>query len=376
MKKLLAFLVSLVLALTLVAAVACGGNQPGGNNFTTVDLTNTDARAEFVNTLAEKADLEKLFGDPTKAGWTYGLEETASSNVEFNVSATAEGTTLTANGKVELSENAKVTIKSNGEDKDPDLAASMKLSAKGNVTLPQDLYDVLTSLNEELDFGALAKSLLTNFNYSVDAYVDNDVALISISDSLYNKLPDIVKDSISQKIKISLKAANDVAAYAAETDGAEDMENEIIKQSIDAVVDYLVSFKIGVAVSNQNGYALKLTVTKESVVALLSALPSVEEVTESDFLALINSVAGSLSDSSKIELTVRIDSNGAFNSFKVESNLAFNLDLTIGEVKLSGTASLKGSVEVKKFTGKVSKPNEKDYKELEGFQGGDIEFDD
>ena len=77
----------------------------------------------------------------------------------------------------------------------------------------------------------------------------------------------------------------------------------------------------------------------------------------------------------KFELTARVDEAGAFKSVALESTLKLNANLKISNVgTFKVNLSSSGSVELKKFTGTVSKPsNAADYKELEGFQGGDIE---
>lgn len=385
MKKVLAFILSLVLAFTLVAVVACN-TQPGGGTFKEVDLNDKSTREEFVNTLAEKIDVEKLLGgDPTKEGWTYGLEEKASSKVEFDLSATfaqaaaeaeAKDDKLTAKGNIELSENAKVTYKSNGLSKAPEFAASVSLTAKGKIDLNDNLYALIGSLGEEefgedFDLAAAVKKLIgSNFNYKVDAYVDSEAALISLSDDLYKNLPEFVTEMLGSKnIKVPFGPSASVLASEAEGNGLE-LDKEQVKAAINNVIDeYILPFKVSVSVANKNGYALKLTVTKDSVVAVLNTAFSGTQTPE-----WVELVKNSIDSGAKLELTVRVDSNGALSSVELESNIKLNLDLTLEGVNVKGTVSLSGSVELKKFSGKVSKPSG-EFKEIQGFEGSDPDID-
>ena len=388
MKKILAFVLSLVLALTLVVVVACNGSQPGGNSFKEVDLTDQATREEFVNALAEKVDVEKLLnGDPTKEGWTFGVEEKASSKVDFDLSATLgedASEKLTAKGNVELSESAKATYKNNGTGKAPDFAASVSLSAKGKVELNDALYDMIGSLGEEYlgDFdlvGTIKKLVGSNFNYKVDGYVDSEAALISLSDELYNNLPEVVTGMLGSKnFKIPFGGSSStLAAAETETSSGLELKQEDVKKAINTVIDnFVLPYKISVAVANKNGYALRLTATKASVTAVLSGVPSTTDEAQEE-ASWMESLLGAIDNDAKVELTVRVDKNGALSSVNLESNVKLNLNMTIEGVKLSGTVSVSGSVEVKKFNGTVSKPSGT-FTEIKGFEGGssDDEYDD
>ena len=362
MKKVLAFVLSLVLVFTLVAFAACNGlGNAGGNNFKEVNLQDEATRKEFVNTLAENADTDKLFGDPTKEGWTFGLEEKASAKLAFNLDLTPEDVTdvkFTAKGNVDLKENAKIKLTSNGAQSDPDVVASFSLGAKGDADLSDDIYDIINSEGDE-SFGALIKKLATNFNYSLSGYLDKDGALVELSDGLYGNLPEDVQEKLgSKKIKLPMDAISNTT-YAVAADSSDD-QSDSLKTYIDTVVvESLIQLKITVAVStNGSGYALKLTATKESVLAILDLTLSDMEEAESYKEMVSNAIT-----EAKIELTVRVDNNGGFSSIKTETNLKLNLDVAIPDfLTAKGTLSLNSSVEISKFNGKIVKPNESGYK--------------
>lgn len=364
MKKFLAILLSLVLVFTLVAFAACdGGSNVGGNNFKTVNLEDETTRTEFVNTLAEKADTDKLIGDSTQEGWTFGLEEKATSKLAFDLDMTPDGVTdtkLTAKGNLELTENAKVKLTGNGAKAAPDFVASMQIGAKGNANLSDGVYEII---NSELsaDLGAIIQKLATNFNYSVKGYADKDGALIELSDSLYGNLPENVQQMLgSKKIKLPSDSASSTT-YAASVDSS-DPQTEAIKTFIDTVVvEYLLQFKISVSVATNNrGFALKLSANKESVLAILDVVLTGEENAESYKEMVSNAVT-----EAKFELTVRVDKDGGFSSVKSETSLKLNLDVEIPNfLPVKGTLSISGSVEISKFNGKINKPNADGYTEL------------
>ena len=383
MKKVLAIILSLVLVLTLVVAVACDNE-----NFKEVNLEDKETREEFVNALAEKIDRDTLLsGDPTKEGWTFGLEETAKSKLNLDLALTpaqaaaaeeADSSKFTVKGNVELSESAKATVKSNGKA-DPTVAASLSLSAKGNLEASDNLWALLDTVaqeskinGEDFDLVETVKALVTNFNYSIDAYADNEAALIKLSDGLYNKLPKFVTDMIGSKlIKITYGGSAEAATLSAAegSDLVADAEKAALKVAINNVIDtVIIPFKISVAVSTTNGYAVKLTVSQQSVLTVLdSALKDLAK----DNAALATSIKNAIGADTKIELVVKVDKEGAFSSFSVDSKFSLNLDLTVASVgNVKGTVTLSGSVEVKKFKGTVSKPkNASEYKEIEGISG-------
>ena len=378
MKKVLAIVLSLVLALSLVAFVACD-NTPGGNNFHEVDLEDQDTREEFVNALAEKVDVEKLIGDPTEEGWTFGLEETAKSKLDFDVQYSMAGTSIgayTAKGKVEFSENAKLKITGNSANDAPDFVSSTSIGLKGNVELSDSIYALLNVLSQQidvdgLDIAATVKSVITNFNYEVKTYVDKDVALVEMSDGLYSKLPDFVREFLgSRKLKFDL---SDLTSYGISTfettttEGVEDfleLDTEEVKQFInDFIDDVLLQYKISISVSATNGYALRITVKQESILAILD---EVFNDVPANYAELVSSLKNAIGSDTKFELTVRVDEEGAFSSIKTESRFSINLSLStsaLGTVKAKISTS--DTVEIKKFSGRISKPNDKDYEELD-----------
>ena len=392
MKKFLAFILSLVLVFTLVAVVACDGPQPGGNNFQEVDLedetpkddeNDLSAREKFVNTLAEKVSVDKLVGDPSEEGWTFGLAETVKSKLNFNVDLAIGGMPAgiyTAKGDVTTSQNSKVVFKGNGPDAYPDVMSTSSITAKGNVELSEGVYALLGLFTQQgsmagFDLATTLQGLITNFNYSVNAYVDNEVALISLSDGLYNKLPAFVTSILAQKIKISLAALSGFATYA-ETDGGSDSDGgadaywgldlEEIKAYINSIIDnVLLQYKISVSVSAVNGYALKFTVTQQSILALLETV-SDEFGSDSWVTYAAEVVKQSLGADTKLELVIRLDEEGAFGGMSLESKVSFNFNVEIpnfGTLKATVTAT--DSVSVKKFSGTITKPSENGYTEFD-----------
>lgn len=358
MKKGLAFVLSFVLIFTVVALVACD-SQPGGNHFSEVNLKNSETRTEFVNTLAEKADAKKLFGDPSKEGWSLGLQENSKSKLGLNLTLTpAEGDgKYTANGNVEVTQSFKAMFKRTSDNLD--FKGSLSIGAKGNVGLSDNICELI---GEETN--ALVKKLLANFNYRVDAYVDNDVALVSISDSIYGNLPESVTDALgSNKIKIALNSTN-VATFAEELSALED-ETDSVEAVINSIIDnFIVPYKISVSVAHFNGYAVKFTATKESILAILGATPSATASSVED-----DTIAKFLSDDTKLELTFRVDRNGRFSSISMKSNFKLNLYLDIPDMgKITGSVSLSGTSELKNADVAITKPNEKDYTEFSGFE--------
>ena len=376
MKKFLSIILSLVLAFTLVAVVACDNtpNNVGGNNFKEVELTEAETREEFVNTLSEKIDAEALIGDPTAAGWTFGLEQKAKSKIKFEAEYSMTGTSVgayTANGNVEINETVQNTYKGNGANAPVDFAALTTASVKGNIVLSDTVYAMINALSQELaiegvDVAAIVKSLITNFNYEVKTYADKDVALIELSEGLYNKLPQMVTELLgSRKLKIDLSQLNDGDMLPEGGDSLDDLVGlipEDVKVAINELIDnVLLQYKISVGVSTKNGYALKLTVNQQSILAILNdALADVEDA------SLVNAIKNAIGADSKFEIVLRIDEEGAFAGISVESTLNVNFNwtsATIGVIKVK--VNLSGSVEINKFNGTIAKPDAKDYTEID-----------
>ena len=373
MKKFLAFMLSCVLVFTLVAFVACSnGTNVGGNNFKEVNLEDEATRTEFVNALSAKVDVNALFDDPTSENWTYGLEQKSTSKVAFDLSLTTVGensTKYSAKGNLQLSETVKASIKNSGKIS-PDVAASAKISAKGNLNLPDEAYALLGGYNEkiaemvgveEFDLAQAVKTLVTNFDYTIEAYADADAALISVSDSLYGKLPEFVTEMLgSRKIKLAYGAMT--STYAAATSGQPGLDEEEVKETINEVIDEIIlPFKISVSVATHNGYALRITVTKQSILTILDAM--VGNGAPEWLTAAKETVEKSLSSDAKFELTVRVDKNGMLAQVAYEFNFKLNVDTTIdGFGAIKGSFSLSSSQELKKFNGKITKPNDADYK--------------
>ena len=368
MKKFLAIILSLVLVFTLVAFVACDNStEPGGGKFHEVDLTNQDTREAFVNALAEQVNVEKQFGDPTQQGWTYGLEQSESSKFDFDVEYAMAGTTVgsyTAKGNVELNQLTQATVKNDGSQA-TEFAVFEKIGLKGNIELSDSIYALLNVLNQQIeiegfDLAATVKSAITNFNYEVSAYADRQVALAEISEGLYGKLPTFVTELLgSRKLKFDLTKLLGIATYATEeSKGGLEPNPEDVKKVINTVIDeVLLQYKISVSVATKNGYALRLTATKQSVLAVLNEV--LEGVKDP---ALVASIKSAIGNDTKFELTVRIDEEGAFSSLELASQLSLNLNVASVEIgTIKGKVSVGNSFKISKFEGTISKPNDSDY---------------
>lgn len=368
MKKFLAAILSLVLVLTVVVCVACN-SEAGGNNFKEVDLTDKETREQFVDALSEKVDTEALIGNPNEEGWTFGLEEIVTSNLVFDLSMTpAQDAVYKVKGNLNLNENVKAKLTSNGATKDPTVAAALTLSAKGNIELSDLVYQLIDGeisdmMGEEISIKDTVQSLITNFNYSVSAYADNEVILANISDSIYGKLPeDIQKMLGSSKIKLPVDVLDELSTYAVMDDSGSDLlglNKEEVKQAINQLIDnVLLRYNISVSVATQKGYALRISANQQSILAILN-----DALADVDDASLVKTVKDAIGSDTKLELTIRVDENGAFSSISYDTSLQFNLKTTVsGYGEISASVSMSSSFALKKYSGAISKPDDKDYK--------------
>lgn len=362
MKKFLAFALSIVLLFSVFAFVACKSDEPQGEikgRYKEVNLANEQERKEFVQTLVAQIDEDKLIGNIEADNWSFGLEEKYSTNLEFDLKAvvgadSGKSDTYAVNGKLNVRQLAKISLKTNNTNTFPvDFAASISASVKGNVNLPDVIY-------QNMEDAELVRSLISDFDYSLDAYVDNQNAFVSLPEKLVNLLPEGTLPSNKLKLPISsIFGGSAPSPFALSTEdeilGELDFE---LEELIADFVDMCVEYKISVAVSKTNGYAVRLTADKQTVLAILRAE---EELPEN----IISVIDYNLGNNFKAEVYFAINKDGSFKQISANLSLDTTIALSgdafdIPDTDISGTVKLNYAFDLLRFDGKIDQPKDAD----------------
>ena len=372
MKKLIAIAASAVLAMGAFAFTACSPATPedptgaippaGFDNYEEVDVSSEEKKQEFVEELSTRINPELLFGDMTKSDWSFGLAEDAAVKAEVSIDMDE----LKISGNVELKEALKAKLSVPASETEESfipfgIKMSAEIGANGNVNLPELIY---SQMGEQ---GPLVKSLLTNFDYSAKAYLDNEYVYASLSSSILSKLPEEAGLPESGKFKAPLSLIMGGGDYN-EPDYDNDpgityaLTNEVTPDDetaamIEQVITILKQYSVSVAVSTDAGYSVKLTAGTDTVLAILGDVADEEVVTTLKQVVTFKTCA--------LTAYLAVDENGVFQ----QVSLGLNIDLSVkasagtlgnGSPNIEGSAKLEASLNITKFDGEIKFPTDID----------------
>ncbi|MCH5148942.1 MAG: hypothetical protein J1G05_06270 [Clostridiales bacterium] len=386
MKKFIAIVASAVLAMSAFSLVACDitpndednvklPSAPAGN-YEEVDTSDPAKKEEFVEEVKQKFDITKIFGDMTSENWSFGLAADITAKAEasitgHNVQTGPDTTTdITMSGNVTLNSSSKVKISAatDAEALLPfDILASVDANVKGNVNLPDMIYQ---SMGEQ---ASTIKSLITDFDYTAKAYLDNEYLYASIPTKIVSVIPEEAGIPASGKIKVPLEMisggmGSDVPDISyGETgikltdDAVEEVPGMDVSSYVSTILAMLEQYNVSVSVSTDNGYTVKLNAGLESVYALIADLVPIEGAT-ADTIAELVAEYGKVS-TCEIEAYISIDAEGMFSGLGIALNVAATANVKAGALgefapAMTGSAKLKYGVSVSKYDGTVTLPSD------------------
>lgn len=370
MKKFIAVAASAVLTFGAFTFAACNPSdgektkQPDGfTNYEEVDMSSEEQKEEFAQEISQKIDVNKMFGDIGAENWAFGLSGQFKISSEANVTLTMAEENITLGGNVSLEQTMKTRFTANkAENLMPEIpgldislpvsvAAEASSSLKGKLEIPDSIYNKI--LPPEMSF---IKEFLTDFDYSISQYIDNDNIYMQLPVAVLEKLPTEMQGVLPEngKVKAPLGALLGGMGGIIPSTYAEP-EIPSVGGYLD-ILSLLNKYSIKVAVSKDAGYSLKLTAGKDVVAAVLAdeSLGIPQEV-----VTMINSEIEFNACSLTVYLAV--DENGLFK----QANLSIDIDLNadVSDIPAEPTAvngGFKLSVEMSyaKYDGEVTAPAE------------------
>lgn len=367
MKKFLAISASAVLAFSVLAFTACDEKTEKGVEdltYTEVDLSTEEAKSEFLKEVESKINFETIFGDTQAEGFNFGFAADLKLNAEINATAKAVdlgngAKDLTGSAKVELGESVK--YKSSG---DSGLMAS-QTTVKYNTNLPEDVYTILGEVGLPEATIELLKAVLPSGNYTVKEYMDDEYAYIEYPESIADLLPEDYAGVLPEggKLKMPLGGYDSDDKYYTPYYSVAPYDEDLPYESqtvlgIGQMLEMLYAYDVKVAVSNENGYAIKLTADEGTIIGIIS-----EATGDAQIAAMVEQVA--TFNTCAITLYLAVDNDGVFK----EASVKVNLDATVSmaaNLIMEGIPEIVGSVKlnldfgVKKYDGQVNLPADLD----------------
>lgn len=364
MKKFLAITASAVLAFGALAFTACGSKEDEEKSaanltYTEVDLSTAEKKSAFVDEVTTKVNFDAMFGDTTDENYSMGLAADMKYNIDLSASlkdfpvSSTETKDLSASAKFDFDGSAKVKASADGS-----LLGESQTAVKLNATLPDELY-AMADMPEEVE--EMVKALITNFDYTLTEYIDNEYVYAQLPQAFMDMLPEEAEGMFPESGKIKIPYGDlynppipDVSTTFAMAPSAESQTAVIVGQ----VVEMLVAYDVKVATSTENGFAIKLTADKNAVMSVLGAVTG-----DPQTVAMINQFA--TFNTCALTSYLAVDNDGMFK----EVGLSIDLDATVkiaanlievGMPEINGALKVNVDMSVKTFNGDISLPSDLD----------------
>lgn len=365
MKKFLAIAASAVLAFGMVAFVACEDKEAGGSaesaTYKQVDLSTAEKKRAFVDEVSSKMDVEKLFGDVSADDFSVGLaldmnfkSEVSVSAKDFPVSPVAKKD-LAASAKLNFDESLK--IKASEKDRLASSKANVSFSAK----LPDELMDMMGTPDGAPEWMTLVTSLLSGFDYSLNSYLDNEYVYVQYPQNILEMLPEEAQGVLPESGKVKIPYADLLnPSYPAIPEGYATASSASTETAliVEQVMEMLINYNVDIAVSTENGYAVRLTAQKDALLNILGDVTGdTQTVAMIDQFATFNTCA--------ITAYLAVDNDGAFKEVSVKVDLDATIKIAAnliqqGIPEINGSIKLNTGISVKKYDGKITLPSDLD----------------
>ncbi|MDE6104170.1 MAG: hypothetical protein K2G38_00575 [Clostridia bacterium] len=355
MKKFLAVIASVTLAISMLAFTGCKDKESNPN---VINGNYKDATVEEVKTELSKVDFSNAFGDVTVNDYKLGLE--LSENLSIVMDTTVNG--IGANYSIGTDTNYKLVC--------TDLE-NLTITGSGYANVSGKVTASAGKQKETLDL-----SLKTNvYNDSEYAYID--LYEVKGFDIMYEGLTTMkVKASFEDLIDFiggigdedypiegdtNLTPADEIIVSPDESEEG----GEIIAvpgMDINVLLQMLDQLKIKVALDTDNGLKAKISFTKESYEAILALAESDAEADEiGDIVESIAMLKDALTvNTLNIDIYIAFDANGLFSGFAVDCNIDVKINsdkvpdmpIELGDYTLKVT----GGMNLKLYNGDITLP--------------------
>lgn len=358
MKKFLAVIASVTLAISMLAFTGCKKDKDSNPNV--INGNYKDATVEEVKAELSKVDFSNAFGDVTVNDYKLGFElsenlslvmDTSMNGINMSYSigtdtnyklvcTDLENLTITGSGYANLS--GKITASNSKESE------SIDLSLKTNVYNDSeyayvDLYEVKGfELFKEFGFNLSPMKVKASFEDLIDF------------------IGGIGDDDYPIEGDTNLSPAEEIVS----PDESEE-SGEIIAvpgMDVNALLGMLDQLKIKVALDTDNGLKAKISFTKESYEAILALAESDAEADEmGDIVAEIAMLKDALTvNTLNIDIYIAFDANGLFSGFAVDCNIDVKVNsdkvpdmpIELGDYTLKVT----GGMNLKLYNGDITLP--------------------
>lgn len=369
MKKFWTILIALVLVLaSALTLVACNGtNGKDEKKFSEVDTNDAEQVTALSDTLSKNVlanvHINRAWGEPD-VEW-YGahyLDQMSFSKFNANLQFDTNGIKRYVGVNLEVVNNGKIQHGNIGNSFKSKVLSDISLS--GGITLPEELLDQTVAAEQ-------AESMLTalnHFSLGAEVYCDGSNVYVNCKDSVTNWLKQLNIDITDNKFYYQPETTSDSL-----DDGwlklhrLNDTEREEkVKADVDEFLENCKNYKLDVAVSEENGWYLRVTATEQTITALLDDPTLGAENPE-----VFQLVKKALSVKKfKVEFTLGFDSEGNFAEIGFNTDLDITLNLGADDVpdmpfKMTLNMSSSSSDSLKIKEGEVTVPENLDsYKDV------------
>lgn len=283
------FLALLTVAAMVLSLAACDKNNgvvPG--DYDDVELDTPEQQEELADTLAAKivANVpDDVDDEQALSQWLTTLGLKISSSLDFNADLDVdyEDAKMEFDGNLTMEQGSLINF-AYSEKNGISLTSSASAEVKGGFTIPRVLFE---SIGLPSDATAKLQESLKNFNYGAKAYIDGDEAYLDLNEGFMSLFASLGVELSSGKIKMSL---SDIGSFDPSVGFVGDVEEPVVDRvemqaelsaSIAELLNILKQYKVGVEVSKTKGYTLRLTVSEQTIDAILADRDVVpEEVAE------------------------------------------------------------------------------------------------
>ena len=384
MKRFLAIAASAVLAVSAFAFTACTPDSDGEENggvvtppagtYEEVDTSKSDKMEELIETASAKFDVSKMFGNLEASDWAFGFKVDLTVKAEVSANFTGVKTedgdlkNFAMSGKTNSTETLKLNLSWNS---DPDafipvnILGSLDAKQTVELNLPDFIYDQM-----DKEEAAMLKDLYSDFDYTANAYLDNEYVYAKLPEGLVSKLPEEAGIPKNGKFKVAyadMFGSNgdydyDYSPATAPVEESQSSPFEMdISKYVGMVLGMMKEYGVKVSVSTDHGYAIKLNAGVETV------YKAVAEATDMTEYAVKTMVEGYVTDlkTCSIEAYIAVDENGVFSGLGLSLNVDAATDLEAGALgnyapAVSGSAKVSIGLNIAKYDGKVTLPTDLD----------------
>lgn len=364
MKKFLSLAIALLLAISAFALCACNKDNDGTipGKYEEVEIDTPQQQEYLAETISDKLLAnapENTDETETVQQWLkqlgFELKSTLSFSTDVSVDVKDVKTEFSTDVTAEESVRARFTY---SESDGVGFLAEGTVGVKGGIKLPQFLWEATELPAEELE---KIKAVAENFDWSASICSDGKGLYAHVNDGVKQSLAQFGAELPSDKVMLPFDVADDP-----NTDGQDgaiqlpdadvDFGTEL-KANILYVLQLLKKYNVSVAVSQNDGWALRLKVTEETLQSLLED----ENIVPPEVSEVINSAV--TFSKCVAEWYIGFDKDNKFvkmaSNVDIEGSIDVEKSVTV-PVAVSGSFKLSSVEELSLFGGEIALPSDLD----------------